>query len=421
MRAFRATQLEAMCVLGCWTKNVDTISADYSEWGELLEPVFLSRRGPPIARARMRLHQMALAQRTPISMPLFMTRLAVTLGVLAIYRLGAYLPLAGIDQAELASFYRSPLFAIERISVFSLGVTPIISTLVLVEVVRLASSRFNDWAGATPANARRTDRYVLIGSLLVAAVQGYGIATTLEGARNVVGEPGPQFRVNVVATFVAGTALLVWLAALISRHGLGSGVWILLLAPYLADLPRLALSVYEAVHSGLVSEAGLATVLAYVLVALATIAALALTLARSGMPLDRTLIWPLYIAITPAGALVLAPWLFPAGMRDTAAALLNRGAPLYLVALALIVIATSLAQWQRVDPRSAVEEPSSSRVEGVGASLIILTALTLAAITVVPEFLTTQLGLPMLIDSRLMTATVSVALAMQDLPRRGQA
>src|SRR5262245_13935805 len=84
MRAFRATQLEAMCVLGCWTKNVDTISADYLEWGELLEPVFLSRRGPPIARARLRLHQMALAQRPPISMSLFMTRLAVTLGVLAI-------------------------------------------------------------------------------------------------------------------------------------------------------------------------------------------------------------------------------------------------------------------------------------------------------------------------------------------------
>src|SRR5262245_44584930 len=277
----------AMCVLGRCTKNVDTISADYSEWGELLEPVFLSRRGPPNARARMRLHQMALTQRTPLSMPLFMTRLAVTLGVLAIYRLGAHLPLAGIDQAALADLYRgsgSPL-AVERISVFSLGVTPIISMLVLVEVVRLASSRFNDWAGATPVNARRVDHYVLIGSLLVAAVQGYGIATALEQASNVVDEPGPQFRVNVVATFVAGTALIVWLAALISRHGVGSGVWILLLAPYLAGLPGLALSVYQAVHSGLMSEASLATVLAYVLVALATIAALARTLGRVGMPL----------------------------------------------------------------------------------------------------------------------------------------
>jgi len=69
-----------------------------------------------------------------------------------------------------------------------------------------------------------------------------------------------------------------------------------------------------------------------------------------------------------------------------------------------------------------VAEPSSPRVvEGVGASLTVSTVLTLAGITVVPVFLSTQLGLPMLIDGRLMTALVAVALAMQDLPRRGRA
>jgi preprotein translocase subunit SecY len=125
------------------------------------------------------------------------------------------------------------------------------------------------------------DRYVLVGWLLLAALQGYGIATGLERAKNVVNEPGPQFQVNVVATFVAGTALLVWLASLISRYGVGSGVWILPLVPYLAGLPALVLSVYEAVHSGIMSEAGLVTVFAYVLIVLATVAVLARTLARS--------------------------------------------------------------------------------------------------------------------------------------------
>jgi len=255
--------------------------------------------------------------------------------------------------------------------------------------------------------------------LLLAVLQGYGMATSLERVENLVDEPGPQFQLNAVATFVASTALLVWLAALISRHGVGSGFWILLLAPYLASLPGLALSEYEAVHSGIMSEASLVAVLAYVLIALATVAALARTLARSGMPLDRTLIWPLYIAVIPGWALVIVPWFFPDGpMRDTAAVLLNRGAPVYLAALAVIVIVTSLAQWQRVVPRPAVAEPSSPRVvEGVGASLIALSALTLAAITVVPQFLTTQLGLPMLIDGRLMTAIVAVASAMPDIPR----
>jgi preprotein translocase subunit SecY len=369
-------------------------------------------------------------------MPEFMTRFAVTLGILAIYRLGTHLPLAGIDQTALANLsagidkaalanlsgVSGSAFTGERVSIFALGVTPIISALVVVEVMRLASKRFNDWAGAAP-NARRVDHYVLIGSLLLAALQGYGIATGLEQAKNVVEEPGSQFQINVVATFVASTALLVWLAALISRHGVGSGVFILLLAPYLSGIPSLALSVNEAVHSGIMSEADRVAALAYVLIALASVAALARTLARSGMPLDRTLIWPLYIATIPADALLLAPWLVPDGpMRDTAAALLNRGTPLYFAALAVIVIVTSLAQWQRVEPRSAVAEPPSPQVvEGVGASLIVFTVLTLATITVVPEFLTTQLGLPMLIDARIMTAIVAVALAMQDLPRWGQA
>jgi len=364
-------------------------------------------------------------------MPELMTRIAVTLGVLAVYRLGTHLPLAGIDQRALANLLAGidqaalanlgSAFAVEGVSIFALGVTPIISALLVVEMVRLASERFNDWARATP-NARRIDHYVLIGSLLLAALQGYGMATALERAKNVVDEPGPQFQVNVVATFVAGTALLVWLAALISRHGVGSGVWILLLAPYLTGVPGLALSVHEFVHSGVMSEVGLVAALAYALVALATVAALGRALARSGMPLDRTLIWPLYIATIPTSVLMVAPWFFPDGpMHDTAAALLNRGAPLYLAALAVIVIGTSLAQWLRVEPRPARPEPSSPRVESVGAPLVVLTVLTLAAITVVPQVLTTQLGLPMLIDGRLMTAIVAVVLAMHDLPRQGEA
>jgi len=348
----------------------------------------------------------------PLSMPQFMTRLAVTLGVLAIYRLGTHLPLADVDQVALANLYRGSgsAFAVERISVFSLGVTPIISMLMLAEVARLASSRFNNWASATPA------------SLLVAAMQGYGIATSLEEAGNVVDEPGPQFRLMVVATLVAATALVVWLAAVISRQGVGSGIWILLLSPYLAGLPDLALPVYEAVHSGILSVAGLVAGLAWVLAALAMVAALGRTLARSAIPLDRALIWPLFIATIPAGVLAIAPWFFPAGpIRDTAEALLSRGTPLYLTALAVIVIFTSLAQWRRLQPRPAMAEPSRQPVERVGASLVVLTVLILAAITVVPEFLTTQLGLPKLIDGRLMTAIVVVALAMQDLLWRRQA
>ena len=98
-------------------------------------------------------------------------RLAVTLGALAVYRLGAHVPLAGIDQAALVRLSRGSgaALSIERISVLALGVGPIISALLLVEVARLASRRFNDWAGAAPETTRRVHRYAVLGALLLAA------------------------------------------------------------------------------------------------------------------------------------------------------------------------------------------------------------------------------------------------------------
>src|SRR5262249_24343637 len=141
-------------------------------------------------------------------------RIAVTLGVLAIYRLGCYLPMPGVDPAWLARFQGAAWATAERSSIFALGVTPIISALMLLEVARLLSSRFNAWAGASPANPRRVDRSVVAGSLLLAAGQAIGIAINLEQMSNVVAQPGLEFRLGLVATMVGSTALLAWLAAL---------------------------------------------------------------------------------------------------------------------------------------------------------------------------------------------------------------
>ena len=230
----------------------------------------------------------------------------------------------------------------------------------------------------------------------------------------LVDEPGPQFRLMAVATFVAATALLVWLAAMISRYGLGSGVWVLLLAPYLADPGGVALPVYEAMRSGALTDTGLYATLAYLLIAVAAVAAVGRTLAGAGLPLDRTLIWPLFIAAFAAGALTAAPWLVPVGpARDAAAALLHPGAPLHLAVLTVITIVISLAQWRRLLVRPAMEEASALPIH--------ITALILAAVAVVPVLLTTRLGLPVMIHAYLLAATVAVALAAQDLPRGSQA
>src|SRR5262249_44711760 len=117
---------------------------------------------------------LTLTRSTPFSGPDLAKRVAVTLGALAIYRLGVALPLPGLDVERL---YESGVaLAIDRTSVFALGVMPMLNALLLVEMVRLISDWFNDWAGATPANAQRLNRWVLVGTLLMAAFQAYGIA-----------------------------------------------------------------------------------------------------------------------------------------------------------------------------------------------------------------------------------------------------
>jgi preprotein translocase subunit SecY len=361
---------------------------------------------------------MTLIQRATASNSEFVTRLAVTLGALAVYSLGAHLPLPGVDLTPLLSM-RSSLALAERVSVFALGVSPIISIMLLVEIGRLVSKGFNDWAYASPANARRLDHYVLIGSVLLAAVQGYGLATALEAVTDIVAEPGLPFRLAIMVTVVASTAMIVWLAAAISRYGLGSGVWILLLVPSLGGLPKTALLLFNAVQAGIMSGASVAVAAAVILIALAIIVMLALAVNGTGMPLDRTLIWPLYIAVWMAGALGSISSLLPAGeMGDKAVDLLHRGAPLYLAVLAVLVIVVSLWQWRRSAARLPAAEPSALPKDAGGASPILITALILATLAVLPEILTGYFGVPVVMHLRLLVVLVVVALPILDWLRR---
>jgi preprotein translocase subunit SecY len=367
---------------------------------------------------------MSSSQRPPLSSPEFMQRLAVTLAALAAYRLGAYVPLAGMNPTRLASLYRdSPLLASlgpagERFSVVGLGLTPIISVLLLLETARLLSPRFNAWAAATANNTRRLEWYAFVAAALLAAVQAYGIATGLEAVPDLVVEPGLGFRAGIVATLVAGAALLMWLATMISQYGLGSGIWLLLLATQLADPPLLVLTTLEFLRTGVIPAAFPVALLVCTVAAVAALVALGLTLQRMGRPLDRTLIWPFYIASFPAGALIALPWILPDGpMWDGLVDLLSPGAPFYLAAVAAIVIAVSLAQWRRTEPQSALAE-TSAPAESSGASPILVTALALAALAVVPSLLATSLNVRIPIDGRWIAVLVAVALPIADMLRR---
>ena len=185
-----------------------------------------------------------------------LSRIGVTLAALLVYRLGLMIPVPGVDQTALASLMHSGWFAIERLSLFTLGLVPLLSVYLLAETLRLVSPRFARWQ-AEPANGRRLGRWLRLAALVLAVIQSFGVASALEGIGNIVATPGPAFRAGVVGSLVAATALLSWLADTVTRRGLGNGFWLLLAVPTVAGLVAYASETLVLHRNGVLSDRAL--------------------------------------------------------------------------------------------------------------------------------------------------------------------
>jgi preprotein translocase subunit SecY len=329
----------------------------------------------------------------------FYGRLGVTLLVLLAYRIGCYLPLPGLDAAKFGLLAEGGVSATARVSVLALGIMPLISALILLEIVKLAAPELRAWERATPRN-QRLYGYVAVGlALILALVQSGGIASALEQVTALVPEPGTAFRVTAIATLVAGAALAMAFANIIDRAGLGSGVWIMFLAPALAELPR-TLAYLAVLHGN--GEYSLAHVLAGLgFVVLAVAGVVRLLLAAGGAEaVASTCAW------TPLISYTLLPWLLlPVGLiatpsTDGAVALMTTG-PLHyiaLVALVLLVAALSVRSFARTGQMSPV--PAA------------IVGLTLAAVVMAADIMQTHfLAVPPLGSTDLVVASV-VAMAI---------
>jgi preprotein translocase subunit SecY len=165
-------------------------------------------------------------------------RIAVTLAALAIYRIGSWIPLPGVDVEALVTSFDagSPRVAIERISVMALGVNAWLSVLILAEVAMLSEPALRRWA-TSKDNAGSFQGWVVLLTLAMAGYQANGIAVALESMDTLVAAPGLFFRFGIIASLVSATAFLIWIASLVSRYGLGSGFLLFLAAPFFMDVP----------------------------------------------------------------------------------------------------------------------------------------------------------------------------------------
>ena len=189
-------------------------------------------------------------------------RLAFLLLALVIYRVGAHIPVPGIDPAQLQQLFNGQqggilsLFnmfsggALSRFTVFALGIMPYISASIIMQLLTYVLPAFEQLKKEGEAGRRKITQYTRFGTLGLALFQSLGIAMALEASAGLVIAPGFGFRMTAVVSLTAGTMFLMWLGEQITERGLGNGISILIFAGIAAGLPSSIGGLLELVRTG---------------------------------------------------------------------------------------------------------------------------------------------------------------------------
>nr|WP_276597651.1 preprotein translocase subunit SecY [Pelomonas aquatica] len=189
-------------------------------------------------------------------------RLVFLLLALVVYRIGAHIPVPGIDPNQLAQFFKGQaggilsLFnmfsggALSRFTVFALGITPYISASIVIQLMTYVVPTLEQLKKEGEAGRRKITQYTRYGTLGLALFQSLSIALALEGSAGLVISPGFGFRLTAVSSLVAGTMFLMWLGEQITERGLGNGISILIFGGIAAGLPGAIGGLFELVRTG---------------------------------------------------------------------------------------------------------------------------------------------------------------------------
>jgi len=197
-------------------------------------------------------------------------RVLFSLGMLAVYRIGCFIPTPGIDRIALASFFKQAqgtllgLFdmfsggALERLSVFALGIMPYISSSIIFQLLTVVVPAIEKLSKEGEAGRKKIIQYTRYGTMVLSVVQGLGIAIGLESMRGPAGElvvptPGWSFRLMTVLTLTAGTAFIMWLGEQMSEKGIGNGISLIIFAGIVCRIPTAIGNTIKLVNAGQLS------------------------------------------------------------------------------------------------------------------------------------------------------------------------
>jgi len=199
---------------------------------------------------------------------------------LVVYRIGAHIPVPGIDPNQMAQLFKSQeggilsLFnmfsggALSRFAVFALGIMPYISASIIMQLGAYVIPALEQLKKEGEAGRRKITQYTRYGTVGLAIFQSLGIALALQGTPGLVLSPGFMFQLTTVVSLTAGTMFLMWLGEQITERGLGNGISILIFASIAAGLPSAMAGLFELVRTGAMSI--LASLFIMILVILVT-------------------------------------------------------------------------------------------------------------------------------------------------------
>tara|TARA_Y100000992_G_scaffold287298_1_gene239973 strand:- start:398 stop:1678 length:1281 start_codon:yes stop_codon:yes gene_type:complete len=192
-------------------------------------------------------------------------RIIFTILILAVYRLGTFVPLPGIDPEQLQILMEGNqkgllgMFnvfaggAVSRMAIFALGIMPYISSSIIVQLMTGVSDYFKNLKSQGEIGRQKITQITRYGTVLLATIQGYGLAVGLESSADLVINPGIYFKISTVTTIVAGTVFLMWLGEQITQRGIGNGISLIIFSGIVAEIPRALVTTFELGRTGALS------------------------------------------------------------------------------------------------------------------------------------------------------------------------
>ncbi len=393
-------------------------------------------------------------------------RLWFTLGALIVYRLGTYIPIPGIDPVVMQDVFEQnaggilgmfDVFAggaLGRMTIFALNVMPYISASIIMQLMTTISPTLEQWKKEGEQGRKKINQYTRYGTVLLAALQGYGIAAGLEGMTSTAGaavpEPGMFFRFSTVITLTGGTVFLMWLGEQITARGVGNGISLIIFSGIVAQLPSALVGTLELGRTGALSTAMIMGLIIMVGVVITCIVFMERAQRRLLVQYPKRQVGnrmmggenthlPLKLntagVIPPifASSLLLMPITvaqFSAGQgpewMTTITALLGRGQPLYLLLYIGGIVffcffytaivfnpedtADNLKKYGGFIPGIRPGRRTAEYIDYVLTRLTVVGALYLAVVCLLPELLISQVAVPFYFGGTSLLIVVSVTM-----------